>query len=187
MKNFIHWKAPATFSRLQLTKEVSTWLLYKQSMTQQFKQQCNKQNKEFTIRIIKEAEEQIKQEGHTKNNCELFYTREVLITASEEILMYAKSFLPKTAPSIIKTRFKGLQHKPLGEFLFADKSIERSDFMLAKIFPEAKEYEILNSKNNKQNFIWARNSFFLYQETFIFLSEFFSPYLFCFMKDGPSK
>lgn len=177
------WKRPEYFSTQQLPQDIRSWLLYSHSMTHQLKHACQLADRKFSIKVLNEQLELMPQSicDELNSTCRYAYIREVQLYAGKKVVMYAKSFMPKNEHCILKRQFRGLGHKPLGNLLFTN-SINRSQFNLAKIFPEKKEYHYLDS-DLLPYFIWARKSCFFNNQPFLLLIEYFSSNFFALMKE----
>jgi chorismate--pyruvate lyase len=102
--------------------------------------------------------------------------REVVLNCFNQPWMYARTFFPETVVKAKGRHFSALGSRPLGEILFSDPQIHRSEFSFARLLPGHREYQ--DAAKAMQQFpvyLWARHSQFYLPSGKIALLEVFSP------------
>jgi chorismate-pyruvate lyase len=172
----IIWKNSVCL-RAKLPAEIAKWLLYSSSFTEKLERFYAKMGV-MKIHILSERAEIAKK--HTLEfsqfKCHAIYSREIQILVDNNLIMFARSVIPKDILPIYKRLFRGLGQQPLGHMLFLP-SIKRSQFEMAKIFPGNREFFLSTTVDTRDvPFLWSRRSVFSTTENLVVLSEVFSPY-----------
>lgn len=102
--------------------------------------------------------------------------REVVLNGINQPWIYARSFFPTAVVKAHGQQFAGLGQRPLGEILFSDPKVSRSDFSIACLLPGHREYQkAADALKLSPEFMWARRSQFYLPSGVIVLLEVFSP------------
>lgn len=102
--------------------------------------------------------------------------REVVLSGINVPWIYARSFFPMDVVKAHGQQFTGLGQRPLGEILFSDPRISRSDYSIACLLPGHREYQVAaDAFKLYPEFMWARRSQFYLPSGAIVLLEVFSP------------
>lgn len=108
------------------------------------------------ICVLKEGWQQEKKLGRRN-----LWVREVLMTAGERPLLFAKTSIPLKAAQGRLNLVRKLGDRALGKLLYAEPSLRRKEI---KIYP-------------LPNKLWGRRSLFLFMGAKLYLDEFFLPAL----------
>lgn len=104
--------------------------------------------------------------------------REVILHGINVPWIYARSFFPIDVVRAHGQKFTGLGQRPLGEILFGDPRISRSDYSIACLLPGHREYQVAaDAFKQCPEFMWARRSQFYLPSGAIVLLEVFSPHM----------
>jgi len=146
---------------------LKSWLIDGGSTTKH----CKNSFREFEIKVLREAfESPFKSEIkvlETKNDC---FVRHVFLNCDEKPWIFGRLVVPEVTLEVYKNELLNLGNKPLGEFLFKQPSLKRSDFCFAKTEEKHKNYCVeLGIKNN----LWGRRSLFYLENLPLLLTEFF--------------
>lgn len=167
---------PSCFSRIELPRSIANWLLYEGSFTEKAKSLLPQEK--LTIELIR-------QDLTLRSNafahfkipfiCEAVYQREIKIYLGKFLLMFARSTVPKDADLFFKRKFRALGLQPLGQMLFNDSRVSRSQFEVAKIRPDHTDFNSAVTNRVATDFLWARQSLFSQGKPLLSLTEIFSP------------
>jgi len=104
--------------------------------------------------------------------------REVILYCDQNPLIFARTIIPNRTLHGAGRRLSRLRRKPLGELLFRDHSVLRSDLQVACVDADNAMFKALAIKANKKDKkIWGRRSIFLFSGQPLLVSEFFLPAL----------
>ena len=101
--------------------------------------------------------------------------REVLISSDQDQWMYARTIFPKKTLAE-EDQLAHLNNRSLGSVLFADPTLQRSEFEIACLMPESLWHDkAIQHANKKSDALWARRSIFKVREKPLLLTEIFLP------------
>ncbi len=102
--------------------------------------------------------------------------REVLLHCQNQPWIYARSFFPRSLVKAHGNHFARLGTRPLGELLFGNPEVVRSEFSVAKLRPGHLEYhDAVAYLPEKPRILWARRSTFHLPAGKLVLTEVFLP------------
>ena len=102
--------------------------------------------------------------------------REVVMSGAGKPWLYARTFFPESVVKAQGNDFLFLGSRPLGELLFSNPQVRRSDFTVAQLFPGHREYQdAVKALQEAPEYLWARRSEFYFPSGAITLLEVFSP------------
>ena len=108
------------------------------------------------------------------------FSREVLLQCGEHSMVYARTVIPARTLKGRLSRLAKLGEKPLGEILFTDPHIRRSDLEIARLQPgellfEKARLAMAATQPTMVKAIWARRSTFAYHDKRLLVCEIFLP------------
>lgn len=98
--------------------------------------------------------------------------REVLLCCHQQPWVYARSILPLSSMTGHLRRLRGLDSRPLGHLLFADRSMRREPFELCRVRASALPLVELSEDSTE---LWGRRSCFVHGDRRILVGEIFLP------------
>lgn len=99
--------------------------------------------------------------------------RQVILYCDEKPYVYARTVIPITTLTGPLRRLANLGNKPLGEVLFADRSISRGEVEISQLKASHENYKWTQNKDHQT--IWGRRSIFYQKNKKLLVSEFFMP------------
>lgn len=144
-----------------LPKMVGDWLADSSSMTKRLRAQCQNTLK---IEVIEHRWAQATDQDSTylslSPNTKII-NREVILYCYDQPWMYARTVLPYQLVEAVGTELIELGERPIGELLFADPDMTRSEFEVAELTNGNTEYNRATrfAKVNDVS-LWARRSIF---------------------------
>lgn len=104
--------------------------------------------------------------------------REVVMSGAGKPWLYGRTYFPESVVKAHGNNFLFLGEKPLGEILFSNPQIRRSDFAVARLTSGHREYQdAALALEQSPEYLWARRSEFYLPSGAISLLEVFSPHL----------
>ncbi len=153
------WRLGATLNHAALPAAVVDWLYDADSLTKRLKQACGGR---FKVQLLGQAWQR---PMHCERRLlglaerELALVRQVLLWCDGREVVFARTVLPR---GVLRSRYRYLARlggKPLGEVLFRDSSMGRSEVQLARIEAGCSLHPLL-ARRAKQAQIWGRRSLF---------------------------
>jgi chorismate--pyruvate lyase len=109
-------------------------------------------------------------------NQEVVWVRTIKMLVNHNVWIYAWSVFPESTLTDEGKNFTELGTTPLGDILFNQFDIQRSEFELARLLPQHNEYqEAKASDPTLANYLWARRSVFQFSGKSLLLNEIFMP------------
>lgn len=155
------WQYYRCLSKLQFPSNMN-WLLNPNSTTQQMRRISDNYK---VLKLQQGWDMMSKTESLALKSCHgrlQGIVREVEIYCDEQIWMYGRTVIPKTTLTGKERRLLALGNQSIGEILFADPTLVRSEFEVAKI------------KYQDEDF-WGRRSFFFVSGKPLLMTEIFMP------------
>ena len=154
---------------------VQPFLFHQESLTQFIQQRCSGL---FNIELITESWQQAQQDeisllSLTKN--ESTFIRKSLLKCDNENLVYARTVIPEKTLTGKNQKLTKLGDKPLGDFLFNDKTTYRSDMRYAKIPVDCELYNEATKSLNISSELWGRQSLVYIEKQPLVITEIFLP------------
>ncbi len=155
---------------------IEDWLLTTDSLTQRVQSCCGKG---FHLEIL--------QHGWTRpqlNERRLLLMpdsayalrREVVLCCSGTPLIFARTIIPNASLQGSGLRLSRLGRKPLGELLFRDHSVERSQWQLTHVAQDNPMFDDVGlAKKKSKSQVWGRRSVFFYANEPLLVAEMFLP------------
>ncbi len=153
-------------------------------MTKRLKQLSGNQ---FSVTVLNHSWQQPQQSEQEILSLEKSWGigREVVLNGINQSWIYARSFFPESVVKAYGEELLELGQRPLGEILFNNPEVTRSDFSIASLLPEHLEYQVAaNALKQAPQFFWARRSQFTLPGGVIVLMEVFSPLLERFLAES---
>lgn len=149
------------------------WLFDPGSLTAKIKESCQG---EFRVQLLSQKRmsptpDEIRVLGLRYRSHAII--REVILFCEEKPWIYARSVIPVTTLKGPLRRLAYLGNKPLGELLFADRSIFRGDVEASVMSPDHDNYRWTGVQT--RHVIFGRRSVFYQRRKKLLVSEFFLP------------
>lgn len=173
-----HWHLLSSENQQLIPIAIRPWLIETGSLTKKIKYLCadkfSVQLISQTVRVSTHSEQQLLQ---LSTNNELI-DRQVYLFCGKTAIVYAKSLIPILA---LQDRFIDLDklgEKPLGEKIFSDPQLERSQIEWVFINSAHPIYQhVTQILSDKPTRISGRRSLFYGAEKPILISEYFLPHI----------
>lgn len=155
---------------------LSSWLFDTTSLTQRLRQACHGR---FQVRVVSEAQARplrdervaLEMRGH-----EGAVVRMVYLLCDGRPWVFARTVIPLRTLSGAQRRLAYLGNKPLGEMLFADRSMRRSEVEVARLASGSPVFRMATQAlEHKPVEAWGRRSVFHLQDKALLVSEIFLP------------
>ncbi|CAA6821429.1 MAG: Chorismate--pyruvate lyase [uncultured Thiotrichaceae bacterium] len=173
--NNLFWNKLSADNHLHIPPDIRPWLIHTGSLTTRLRETCDN----FSVKLI--AQNQRAAQPHEIDlldiiDAPLIIEREVLLFCGDTPVIYARSFIPLKA---LKDRFADLNTmgtQPLGEKIFADPELKRSNIEWTILTENHPSYPHAVSELQKApDKIYGRRSLFFGAPSPILISEFFLP------------
>ncbi|MBL1432717.1 MAG: chorismate--pyruvate lyase [Gammaproteobacteria bacterium] len=169
-----HWHDLGRADKIPVA--LNDWLLTKGSLTQKVIARCRGH---FHLEIVRHgwARAQLNERRLLlMSDSEWALCREVALCCDKTPLIFARTIIPNSTLKGSGRRLSCLGRKPLGELLFRDRSVLRSDLQIACVENNHSMFEGLAIKTNtKDKEIWGRRSVFFFAGQPLLVSEMFLP------------
>ena len=153
-----------------------TWLLEADSLTDRLRMHCTGC---FSVRVLDEGWQRPRVDEADVLGMRfavLGWVREVQLLCDGEPQVFARTIVPRKTLSGAQRQLAHLGNRPLGAYLFADPSMQRSAVELACIHPgQAMFAEATAGLQRKPLFIWGRRSVFRVGDKPLLVTEVFLP------------
>lgn len=170
------WRRGTTLNHAKLPADTVDWLYDAASLTKRLKQASSGR---FQVRILSQVwqrpmrcERQLLGLGDRQ----FALVRQVYLLCDEQVVVFARTVLPGP---LLKSRYRYLARlggKPLGEVLFRDKSMRRSEVQLTQILPEHEIFSLVMRGSAESSVsLWGRRSLFQLGGQPLLVSEVFVP------------
>lgn len=103
--------------------------------------------------------------------------REVLLRRQEDVLVVARTVIPRHMLVGRQRHLISLGTKPLGEVIFSEPGLKRSDLEIATLKPQSFQSNLIPAQESNQT-IWGRRTCYSIHRKPILISEIFLPALF---------
>ncbi len=170
------WRHYRFFQKRNITPQIYDWLLEPDSLTKRLKKACGA---EFNVRVLQQnwvvpRDSEVALLGLPVG--QMAEIREVELCQGDQVWVAARSVFPKATLQGDNASLQALGTRPLGEILYADPSMERSEFELARLGPQHADYKrAVKRVSNPPRELWARRSVFWLQGKPLMVSETFLP------------
>ena len=170
------WRPRRHLPRGIVPPNLSSWLFDTSSLTQRLRQACHGR---FQVRVVSEAQARplrdervaLEMRGH-----EGAVVRMVYLLCDGRPWVFARTVIPLRTLSGPQRRLAYLGSKPLGEMLFADKSMRRSEVEVARLAAGSTVFSMATQAlEHAPDEIWGRRSVFHLQNKPLLVSEIFLP------------
>ena len=152
------------------------WLLTTESLTQRVQARCGD---DFHLEIIRHgwARPQLNERRLLLMPDNAYaLRREVILCCGDTPLIFARTIIPNASLQGAGLRLSRLGRRPLGELLFRDHSVERSQWQLAHVARDNPMFDDIGlEKTRSSSEIWGRRSVFLYANKPLLVAEMFLP------------
>lgn len=159
-----------------LTEDIADWLLDSSSLTQRLQSLCPRF---FNVEVLLQQWQHplaIEREWLTISTRHPTRIREVYLRCKTECWVFARTVIPYQTLAGKYRRLANLGKYPLGYVLFAERTVQRRDFYIARLTTGHPLYQ-LASQNlvEKPTVLWARRSVFYLLDKPLLISEVFLP------------
>ena len=173
----INWQNENKYNKNDVEKRVGAWLFYRDSMTARLQSCCQNQ---LTVNVLSHQWQLPRRDDcHYLNlpGNEYVVVREVVLSCADTPYIYARTIIPENTVNNVGDALLALGDRPLGEVLFADPNLTRSELELAELSVENTEFQAaVNSTQVNADTLWARRSiFYLAGKGSLGLTEVFLP------------
>lgn len=173
------WFLPAQVLKHHIDGKALSWLSDEGSLTQRLKNYCPGQ---FSVVVL--GEEWVKPEPSEAQllaipQSQKVLLRQVHLKCAEQLCVYARSVIPLKTLKGKHRRLLFLGNKPLGEYLFASPSLQRSRVEWSKLSHKSDLFKTAVAESDQTHAaVWGRRSLFSIDKKPLLVSEFFLPVLF---------
>jgi chorismate--pyruvate lyase len=170
------WRKLKAIPRNHIPAFLYPWLSEAHSMTKRLEQHSNK----FEVHIVEQSwripftSERLKLEIPTR---QLALIREVELICDGKPWIFARTVMPKKLFTGKEKRLCKLDNTPIGKILFANPSLWRTPFEIARITKNHYFYQPSHGKLSHNSFIWGRRSVFYLANKPLLITEIFTPWL----------
>ena len=178
------WRQQRHVPRGLIPPSIAPWLFDVASLTQRLRQVCQGR---FQVRVVSQQRVRpLRDERvalHMRDH-EHALVRMVYLLCDGQPWVFARTVIPLRTLSGAQRRLARLGSKPLGEMLFADRSMRRSEVEVARLVPGGKLFGLIATANSNDGTadltqqpppIWGRRSVFYLQDKPLLVSEIFLP------------
>lgn len=175
----MHWFLPHQAFKRLIDPSILAWLTDQGSLTRRLKRRCPQR---FAVDVLgmqwtRPDRGEARLLGIPQSQKVLL--REVHLRCADELCVYARSVIPLKTLSGRHRRLRHLGDRPLGEYLFASPTLERSRIEWARLTPDNRLFRnALPQSRSMDGTIWGRRSLFRIDHRPLLVSEFFLPVLF---------
>lgn len=155
---------------------VPSWLFDTTSLTQRLRQACRGR---LEVRVVSQArsrplhDERVALRMRRSGRALI---RMVYLMCDGRLWVFARTVIPLRTLSGAQRRLKRLGSKPLGEVLFADKSMRRDEIQVARLTAGQPVFDMAaRGLEPRPREIWGRRSVFYLQGKPLLVSEMFLP------------
>jgi chorismate--pyruvate lyase len=167
------WRRLSAVLATKIPPHWRSWLSYTDSMTERLQNYCNK----VTISVLSQVW-QCPFVSERKVLClaesELALIREVRILCDEEPWLFARTVIPSGTLTATGGKLAKLGTTPIGNFLFAEKTMQRGRFEVAKVKPGDYFFYRANGDELTTKYLWARRSVFYINKQPLLINEVFT-------------
>ena len=170
------WRHYRFFQPSSINPDIYSWLLEPDSLTKRLQQACGSA---FNVRVLQQAwalprASEVALLGLPQaQEAEI---REVELCQGDQVWVSARSVFPKATLRGENASLQALESRPLGDILYSDATMERSEFELARLGPQHADYKrAVKRVSNPPRELWARRSVFWLHGKPLMVSEVFLP------------
>jgi chorismate--pyruvate lyase len=177
LKNEPNWQSVSITKKQKPAASINNWLRESGSLTRRLKLLCGEQ---FNVSVqYQHWAKPTVGEQHVLGirNGEYANIREVMLRRQDEVLVVARTIIPRQMLVGRQRHLISLGTKPLGEVIFAEPGLKRSRFETAAINPQSCQSQVLDDDDYNET-IWGRRSCYILHHKPILISEIFLPALF---------
>lgn len=154
---------------------IQKFLFHEKSMTQLIQDSCFGK---FNVELISESWEHALDDETTFLSLpqdESTFIRKSLLKCDDKVLIFARTVIPEKTLSGKNQKLTSMGDKPLGNFLFNDKTTYRSDMRYAKIPVNCKLYSEATKDMKITSELWGRQSLVYIEQRPLTITEIFLP------------
>ena len=177
-KNMPLWRHQRQVPRGFIPPSMTPWLFDVASLTQRLRQVCQGR---FQVQVVSQARARpLRDERCTlgMRDHEYAVVRMVYLLCDGQPWVFARTIIPLHTLSGAQRRLRRLGTKPLGEMLFSDHSMRRSNVEVARLVPGGMLFGLATADLVQQpQAVWGRRSVFYLQHKPLLVGEIFLPEL----------
>ncbi|GAB6040427.1 chorismate--pyruvate lyase family protein [Endothiovibrio diazotrophicus] len=171
-----HWHPAGHFRQGELPPAVAHWLVDRGSLTARLKRGCAGR---FGVRVLRQGRGRPQlEEAHAlavKPGASAL-VREVLLTCDGAPQVFARTVIPDATLGGKRRRLAHLGERPLGEFLFRQRGMERDELELTRLTARHALFGLATAElRDPPPEIWGRRSLFRLDHHPLLVAEFFLP------------
>jgi len=175
-----HWKPHRCFLRSSIPRDLSDWLLDRESLTLRLQQLCpGISPRGFRVQVLSQMQAMPRldeTQALAMQPREMAVIRQVLLMCGRQPWVYARTVIPVSSLRGKLQQLTGLGTRPLGGVLFADPGMRRGTVELAEILPGQAVFAAATAHTQHQPAsIWGRRSVFWLSGKPLLVSEIFLP------------
>ena len=179
-KDMSLWRQQRHIPRGLIPPLIAPWLFDVTSLTQRLRQVCPGR---FQVRVVSQKrvrplrDERIALRMRDPDHA---LVRMVYLLCDGQPWVFARTVIPLRTLSGVRRRLGRLGIRPLGEMLFADRSMRRGEVEVARLMPGGKLFGLIAAGaaadvTQQPQPIWGRRSVFYLQDKPLLVSEMFLP------------
>ena len=170
----LNWQDKDSVEKNINNEQIKQFLFHEGSLTQLIQQYCTGS---FSVEVIAESWQlPIGDEAALLSlDNETSFIRKSLLKNNEQVLVYARTIIPKDTLTGKNEILTSLGEKPLGDVLFSDESTYRSEIRYAKIPVDCELHDEAIKKLNITTELWARQSLLYIEQKPLLITEIFLP------------
>ena len=171
----INWQNKEMLRSSKLDERIASFLFQTGSLTNYIQQRCQGA---FNIELKSESwRDPILEESYLLKleDQENVFIRESWLKCENQSLVYARTTIPRKTLEGKGQKLAQSGTNPLGEILFADKTMSRSNLLYAEIPPECELYKTSTNDSLLGEKVWGRQSIFYIEQKPLLIIEIFLP------------
>jgi chorismate--pyruvate lyase len=168
------WRQQRYIPRGLIPPPMMPWLFDAASLTQRLRQVCQGR---FQVRVVSQRRVRPLRDERVAlrmRDHEHALVRMVYLLCDGQPWVFARTVIPLRTLGGAQRRLARLGSKPLGEMLFADRSMRRSAVEVARLLPGDKLFGLI-ATGGAVGSLWGRRSVFYLQNKPLLVSEIFLP------------
>lgn len=172
-----HWNSQKQLTAGVLGQQQRNWLFDNGSLTRNLRRHCDN---EVSLELLSQCrdrpfiDEQQAMDIAPKHSA---MVRQVRLFCHGQPMIFARSVIPLLSLSGAGGRLMHLGNRPLADLLFANRGTRRSKMQFAQLRAGNPLYSLAVNALGKHPFLWARRTYFIYENKPLLVCEVFSPRL----------
>lgn len=172
------WQSTNTDLFNMIETPLNNWLFDSASLTKRLLNQC----KTFEVYVLDQEQSSLSIDERAMFDCDDIHCREVLLVCDGTAHVYARTLMPTATLEHANEQLKTLTNSSLGEILFNDPSMTRSNIEVCQTTSETLKVLSQQLSLPQQDTIWGRRSMFHLNDYPLSVAEFFLPGSYAYSK-----